>query len=205
MAQAIPILHPPAHMAPVITLAKFYARKRVIHDFQAAGIRFRELGAAQINLAACAYLSNGPGLIARATETLAEWAERDRIRKEMRRQRRAKLRRSPDFIGLLVCKTHVQNGGAEMIIGYGRVSTDGQSLESQLASLKAAGAEKVFAEKISFAKTDRRALASAIKSLGPGDCLIVTMLDRLARSTRDLLNVLDAVAKAGAGFRSLAE
>jgi hypothetical protein len=65
----------------------------VIHDFQAAGIRFRELGAAQINLAACAYLSgpNGPELIARATETLAEWAERDRIRKEMRRQRRAKL------------------------------------------------------------------------------------------------------------------
>ena len=79
-----------ASLAPVITLAKFYARKRVIHDFQAAGIRFRELGAAQINLAACAYLSgpNGPELIARATETLAEWAERDRIRKEMRRRRR---------------------------------------------------------------------------------------------------------------------
>ena len=90
MAQAIPILHPPAHMAPVITLAKFYARKQVIHDFQAAGIRFRELGAAQINLAACAYLSGpkGPELIAKATETLAEWAERDSIRKEMRRQRR---------------------------------------------------------------------------------------------------------------------
>jgi DNA invertase Pin-like site-specific DNA recombinase len=93
----------------------------------------------------------------------------------------------------------------EMIIGYGRVSTDGQSLESQLASLKAAGAEKVFAEKISGTKIDRRALANAIKSLGPGDCLIVTRLDRLARSTRDLLNVLDAVAKAGAGFRSLAD
>jgi len=92
-----------------------------------------------------------------------------------------------------------------MIIGYARVSTDGQSLESQLASLKAAGAEKVFSEKISGAKTDRRALASAIKSLGPGDVLLVTRLDRLARSTRDLLNVLDQVAKAGAGFRSIAD
>jgi hypothetical protein len=62
----------------------------VLADFQAAGIRYRELGAAQINLAAGAYLSgpNGPGLIARATETLAEWAERDRVRKEMRRRQR---------------------------------------------------------------------------------------------------------------------
>jgi DNA invertase Pin-like site-specific DNA recombinase len=111
----------------------------------------------------------------------------------------------PEIIGLLVCKCYVQNGGAKMIISYARVSTDGQSLESQLAALKAAGAEKVFAEKISGAKTDRRALASAIKSLGPGDVLLVTRLDRLARSTRDLLNVLDAVAKAGAGFRSIAD
>ena len=92
-----------------------------------------------------------------------------------------------------------------MIIGYARVSTDGQSLESQLASLKAAGAEKVFAEKISGARADRRALASAIKALSAGDVLLVTRLDRLARSTRDLLNVLDQVAKAGAGFRSIAD
>ena len=93
MAQANAHSTSVAHTGPVITLAKFYARKRVIQDFQAAGIRFRELGAAQINLAACAYLSGpkGPELIARATETLAEWAERDRIRKEMRRRRRAKL------------------------------------------------------------------------------------------------------------------
>jgi hypothetical protein len=87
------------------------ARKRIIQAFQAAGIRFRELGAAQINLAACDYLSGpkGPELIARAIETLAEWAERDRIRKEMRRRRRAKLhkRRRPELIGLLVCKPAV--------------------------------------------------------------------------------------------------
>jgi hypothetical protein len=70
-----------------------------------------------------------------------------------------------------------------MIIGYARVSTDGQSLEAQQASLKAAGAEKVFAEKISGAKTDRKAVASAIRTLGPGDVLIVTRLDRLANWT----------------------
>jgi DNA invertase Pin-like site-specific DNA recombinase len=92
-----------------------------------------------------------------------------------------------------------------MIIGYARVSTDGQSLESQLASLKAAGAEKVFAEKISGAKTDRRQLQRAIEALQAGDCLVVTRLDRLARSTRDLLNVLDQVAQRQAGFRSIAD
>ena len=88
-----------------------------------------------------------------------------------------------------------------MIIGYARVSTDGQTLDAQLAALKGAGADKVFSEKISGARADRRALAGAIKALAPGDCLIVTRLDRLARSTRDLLNVLDQVAKAGAGFQ----
>jgi len=91
------------------------------------------------------------------------------------------------------------------IYGYARVSTDGQDLGGQLGALKAAGAEKVFAEKISGAKTDRRALAGAIKALGSGDTLIVSRLDRLARSTRDLLNVLDTVAKVGAGFKSLGE
>jgi DNA invertase Pin-like site-specific DNA recombinase len=92
-----------------------------------------------------------------------------------------------------------------MIIGYARVSTDGQSLESQHASLTAAGAERVFAEKVSGAVTDRKALAKAIAALGTGDLLLVTRLDRLARSTRDLLNVLDTIAKAGAGFRSIAD
>jgi DNA invertase Pin-like site-specific DNA recombinase len=89
--------------------------------------------------------------------------------------------------------------------GYARVSTDGQSLESQHASLEAAGAEKVFSEKVSGAKTDRKALASAIRALGPGDVLIVTRLDRLARSTRDLLNVLASIDEAGASFKSLSD
>ena len=92
-----------------------------------------------------------------------------------------------------------------MIIGYARVSTDGQTLDAQHATLIAAGAEKVYSEKISGAVTDRKALARAIGALGPGDTLIVTRLDRLARSTRDLLNVLDTVARAGAGFRSIAD
>ena len=92
-----------------------------------------------------------------------------------------------------------------MIVGYARVSTDGQSLESQQASLKGAGAEKVFAEKVSGAVTDRKALAQAVKALGPSDVLLVTRLDRLARSTRDLLNILDGISKAGAKFKSLAD
>ena len=92
-----------------------------------------------------------------------------------------------------------------MIIGYARVSTDGQSLEAQDAALKNAGAEKVFAEKISGAVTDRKALGKAIAALGEGDVLLVTRLDRLARSTRDLLNVLASISEKGAGFRSLAD
>jgi DNA invertase Pin-like site-specific DNA recombinase len=90
--------------------------------------------------------------------------------------------------------------------GYARVSTDGQTLAAQDATLRDAGAAKVYAEKISGASTDnRRELAKALKVLGPGDVLMVTRLDRLARSTRDLLNTLDAIGKAGAGFKSLAD
>lgn len=92
-----------------------------------------------------------------------------------------------------------------MIIGYARVSTDQQELDGQQASLREAGAERIFSEKVSGAVTDRKALAKAIAALGPGDILLVTRLDRLARSTRDLLNILDTVSKAGAKFRSLAD
>ena len=92
-----------------------------------------------------------------------------------------------------------------MIKGYARVSTDGQTLNSQQAALTAAGAERVFAEKQSGVKTDRAALARCMASLESGDTLLVTKLDRLARSTCDLLNTLDTIAKAGAGFRSLGD
>jgi DNA invertase Pin-like site-specific DNA recombinase len=91
------------------------------------------------------------------------------------------------------------------IYGYARVSTDGQTLDAQVAALKAAGAERVFSEKQSGAKTDRAALAKALAALSAGDVLVVTRLDRLARSTRDLLNVLATVSERGAGFRSLGD
>ena len=89
------------------------------------------------------------------------------------------------------------------IYGYARVSTNGQDLAAQEAELLAAGCAKVFKEKVSGAKTDRAELAKAICRLGPGDVLVVTRLDRLARSTRDLLNVLATVSEQEAGFRSL--
>jgi len=87
--------------------------------------------------------------------------------------------------------------------GYARVSTRDQELAGQIAELQAAGCGNIFKEKASGAKTDRPELAKAIRRLEAGDVLIVTRLDRLARSTRDLLNILDAVGKAGAGFKSL--
>ena len=85
-----------------------------------------------------------------------------------------------------------------MIIGYARVSTDGQTLDAQHTPLKAAGVEKIFAEKVSGAKTNRRQLQLAIEALGVGDVLLVTRRDRLARSTRDLLNVLATISEKGA-------
>jgi DNA invertase Pin-like site-specific DNA recombinase len=91
------------------------------------------------------------------------------------------------------------------LYGYGRVSTDGQTLAAQDAALRAAGCAKVFSEKASGAKTDRAELRKAISRLGEGDVLMVTRLDRLARSTRDLLNTLDEITKRGAGFKSLAD
>jgi DNA invertase Pin-like site-specific DNA recombinase len=89
--------------------------------------------------------------------------------------------------------------------GYARVSTDGQELDSQLDALKAAGAVKVFKEKESGIKTDRKELARAIAALDKGDMLLVSRLDRLARSTLDLLNTLEQISKRKAGFRSLAD
>ena len=92
-----------------------------------------------------------------------------------------------------------------MIYGYARVSTDGQSVAAQVAALNAAGAGKVFREVASGAKTDRAQLRKAIAALHAGDVLMMTRLDRLARSTRDLLNTLAAITSSKAGFRSLGD
>jgi len=91
------------------------------------------------------------------------------------------------------------------IYGYARAGADGQSLDAQVAALTAAGAAPVFRETASGGKADWRELAIAIRTLDAGDALLVTRLDRLARTTRDLLNILGAIAKAGAGFRSLGD
>jgi DNA invertase Pin-like site-specific DNA recombinase len=92
-----------------------------------------------------------------------------------------------------------------MIYGYARVSTDGQSVDAQVKQLRGAGAEKVFRETASGARTDRAGLRQVLGRLSKGDLLMVTRLDRLARSTRDLLNTLAAVAGREAGFRSLGD
>ena len=91
------------------------------------------------------------------------------------------------------------------IFGYARVSTDGQTLDAQLEALRAAGCTRIFREKISGATADRAQLRRAIDQLAAGDVLMVTRLDRLARSTRDLLNILDTITRKGAGFRSLGD
>jgi DNA invertase Pin-like site-specific DNA recombinase len=92
-----------------------------------------------------------------------------------------------------------------MIYGYARVSTDGQSVTAQVAALRKHGAGKVFREVASGAKTDRAQLRRLLDQLAPDDVLMVTRLDRLARSTRDLLNTLAAITDSKAGFRSLGD
>jgi DNA invertase Pin-like site-specific DNA recombinase len=92
-----------------------------------------------------------------------------------------------------------------MIFGYARVSTDGQSVDAQVRQLTKAGCKKVFRETASGAKTDRAQLRRALAQLDAGDVLMVTRLDRLARSTRDLLNTLAAITERKAGFRFLGD
>ncbi|SRR6266498_4123006 len=98
-----------------------------------------------------------------------------------------------------------EQGTVMAVIGYARVSTNGQDLTIQHEALKAAGCTKIFAEKLSGARSDRPQLARALKALGPGDTLLVTRLDRLARSTLDLLKTVHDITEAGAGFKSLAD
>ena len=104
---------------------------------------------------------------------------------------------------LFGCISLVHNPG--MIYGHARVSTNGQSVSAQVTVLMAAGADKVFWEVASDAKTDRLQLARRIAQLENGEVLLVTRLNRLARSTRDLLNTLGTIAGWKAGFCSLGD
>ena len=91
------------------------------------------------------------------------------------------------------------------ILGYARVSTDDQDLSSQRSELTAAGCSRVFAEKITGTRRDRPELDRLLDHLRTGDVVTVTRLDRLARNTRDLLDIAERIRQAGAGLRSLAE
>ena len=92
-----------------------------------------------------------------------------------------------------------------MKYGYARVSTSEQDHAGQVDALKAAGAVKVFSEKMSGVRADRPQLARAIAALDPLDVLTVTRIDRLVRSSRDLLNIVREIEAKGATFESLAE
>jgi DNA invertase Pin-like site-specific DNA recombinase len=95
--------------------------------------------------------------------------------------------------------------GGSVIIGYARVSTDAQALDAQIEALRSAGAEQVFHEKISGGRRDRPELRRLLDRLSDGDEVLVTRLDRLARSTRDLLEILAEIGDQGAAFRSLSD
>jgi DNA invertase Pin-like site-specific DNA recombinase len=93
------------------------------------------------------------------------------------------------------------------LIGYARVSTYGQTLDSQLEQLRKAGCanRNIYREKVTGARPDRRELNRMLGKLGPGDVVTVTRIDRLARSTLDLFAIVKRIVDAKAQFRSLAE
>ena len=97
----------------------------------------------------------------------------------------------------------MENKGQQ--IGYARVSTQGQDLEQQRIALGQNGCQRIFEEKVSGAKRERPELSRLLDHLRPGDVLTVTRLDRLARSTTDLLHIAERLKRIDAGLRSLAE
>jgi DNA invertase Pin-like site-specific DNA recombinase len=90
-------------------------------------------------------------------------------------------------------------------LGNARVSTRDQDLSGQIEALRAAGAGTIYREKISGAHADRPELGKLMKALAPGDIVLVAKLDRLGRSTRELLELIDPIGKAGAFFKSLGD
>ena len=92
-----------------------------------------------------------------------------------------------------------------MLIGYARVSTNDQETAAQMAALKAAGCERTYREKASGGRWDRPELHRLLDQIRKDDVLVVWKLDRLSRSLRDVLAIMDRLSEAGAGFRSLAD
>ena len=92
-----------------------------------------------------------------------------------------------------------------MLIGYARVSTNDQGTTTQVAALKAAGCERIYREKASGGRWDRPELHRLLDQLRKGDVLVVWKLDRLSRSLRDVLTIMERLSDGGAGFRSLTE
>lgn len=92
-----------------------------------------------------------------------------------------------------------------MKIGYARVSTLEQNLDLQLQALKKAGCKKIFREKVSGAATNRPEFQRMLEQIRDGDVVAVWKLDRLARSTRDLLETMETIREAGGRFQSLSE
>ncbi|MFC0813536.1 recombinase family protein, partial [Paracoccus panacisoli] len=89
-----------------------------------------------------------------------------------------------------------------MILGYARVSTEDQNLDAQLDALKGSGAQRIFSDKISGSLRKRPELDRLLDQLREGDVIVVTKYDRLARSLRDLLDIVEVIKARGAGFRS---
>jgi DNA invertase Pin-like site-specific DNA recombinase len=92
-----------------------------------------------------------------------------------------------------------------VLVGYARVSTDDQDLTLQRTALKQAGCKRIYEEKVSGATRDRPALTRMLDQLREGDVVVVARLDRLARSTRDLLEIAEILKEGGTGLRSLGE
>jgi DNA invertase Pin-like site-specific DNA recombinase len=100
---------------------------------------------------------------------------------------------------------YLQQVYATMFIGYARVSTQDQDTDAQIAALKSSGCELIFQEKASGGRWDRPELHRLLEQLRKGDVLVVWKLDRLSRSLKDVLLLMEKVEQAGAGFRSLTE
>jgi DNA invertase Pin-like site-specific DNA recombinase len=105
----------------------------------------------------------------------------------------------------MLCTNPLHKAEGSMRLGYARVSTTEQDLSGQIEALRTAGCERVYSEKKTGATGDRAALQRMLKEAQPGDVIVVTRLDRLARSTRNLLNILDQLSKDEIGFQSLRE